>query len=48
MRAKAHSAELDRRGIEPIVMTPQALGRYIESEIGKWTDVLKAANITME
>lgn len=40
--------ELDRRGIEPIVMTPQALARYIDSEIAKWAEVVKAANIKVE
>lgn len=40
--------ELDRRGIEPIVMTPQALASYINSEIAKWAEVVKAANIKVE
>jgi tripartite-type tricarboxylate transporter receptor subunit TctC len=41
-------AELDRRGIEPIMMTQQELARYIESEIVKWAEVVKAANIKVE
>ena len=48
LKDEAMKRELDRRGIEPIVMTPQELGRYIESEIVKWAEVVKAANIKVE
>ena len=45
---EAMKRELDRRGIEPIVMTQQELAQYIESEIVKWAEVVKAANIKVE
>lgn len=44
----AMKAALDKRGIEPITMTPPELGRFIDSEIGKWAGVIKAANIKVE
>jgi tripartite-type tricarboxylate transporter receptor subunit TctC len=40
--------QLDRHGIEPNIMTPKELARYIDSEIDKWADVIKAANIKIE
>lgn len=33
------------QGLEPIVMTPQELRRYTESETSRWTRLIKAANI---
>ena len=33
------------QGLEPIVMTPQELRRYTETETSRWTRLIKAANI---
>jgi tripartite-type tricarboxylate transporter receptor subunit TctC len=44
----AMKTELERRGIEPIVMSQAELARYIEAEIVKWAEVVKAANIKVE
>jgi tripartite-type tricarboxylate transporter receptor subunit TctC len=44
----ATKAQLGKRGIEPIVMTPKDLGSYMNKEIEKWAEVIKAANIKVE
>jgi tripartite-type tricarboxylate transporter receptor subunit TctC len=31
--------------MDPSSMTPQAFSAYIDSEIGKWTRVIKAAHV---
>ena len=33
------------QGLEPVVMTPQELRRYTESDVSRWTRLIKAANI---
>lgn len=33
------------QGLEPVAMTPQELRRYTESEVSRWTRLIKAANI---
>lgn len=33
------------QGLEPVVMTPQELKRYTENDVGRWTRLIKAANI---
>ncbi len=42
-------AELQKRfgeqGLETTLMTPQELKRYIETDVGRWTRLIKAANI---
>ena len=42
-------AEIQKRfgaqGLEPVVMTPQELRRYTQSEDSRWTRLIKAANI---
>lgn len=38
-------AKLAKLGIEPMIMRPAELSRYIAAEIGKWGSVVKAANI---
>jgi len=33
------------QGLEPVVMTPQELRRYTESDVARWTRLIKEANI---
>ncbi|HTE13767.1 MAG TPA: tripartite tricarboxylate transporter substrate binding protein [Burkholderiales bacterium] len=33
------------QGLEPTIMTPQELKRYTESDVSRWTKLIKAANI---
>ncbi len=36
---------LGEQGLEPVVMTPQELKRYTETDVSRWTRLIKAANI---
>ena len=36
------------QGADVITSTPQAFGQFVESEIQKWTKLVKAANIRIE
>jgi hypothetical protein len=36
---------LSAQGMDPSSMTPQAFSAYIDSEIGKWTRIIKAAHV---
>ena len=38
-------APLRAQGFEPIGGTPEAFGRYIDSELKKWADVASAAGL---
>jgi tripartite-type tricarboxylate transporter receptor subunit TctC len=33
------------QGLETVVMTPQELKRYTESDVSRWSRLIKAANI---
>ena len=33
------------QGLETVVMTPQALKRYTETDVSRWARLIKAANI---
>jgi tripartite-type tricarboxylate transporter receptor subunit TctC len=44
----AIKAQLSRRGIDPVTMTPERLGAYIDSEITKWAQVVKDAHIKVD
>jgi tripartite-type tricarboxylate transporter receptor subunit TctC len=39
---------LSAQGMDPSSMTPQAFSAYIDSEIGKWARVIKAAHVKAE
>ena len=39
---------LTKAGIEPDGGTPEALGRYMQSELAKWAKVIKAGNIRID
>jgi tripartite-type tricarboxylate transporter receptor subunit TctC len=39
---------LSEQGMDPSSMTPQAFSAYIDSEIGKWARVIKAAHVKAE
>lgn len=41
-------AFLTKAGIEPDGGTPEALGRYMQSELAKWAKVIKAGNIRID
>ncbi len=41
-------AKLVEAGIEPLQSTPQEMGAYMASETGKWSKVIKDANITLD
>lgn len=41
-------AFLTKSGVDPEGGTPEELGKYIRSELDKWTKVIKAANITVD
>ena len=50
--ASAREPEVTRKfaeqGADVITSTPQAFGQFVESEIQKWTKLVKAANITAD
>jgi len=39
---------LTKSGVDPEGSTPDELGKYMRSEIAKWTKVIKTANITLD
>jgi len=39
---------LTKSGVDPEGSTPDELGKYMRSELAKWTKVIKAANITVD
>jgi len=39
---------LTKSGVDPEGSTPEELGKYMRSELAKWTKVIKAANITVD
>jgi tripartite-type tricarboxylate transporter receptor subunit TctC len=39
---------LAKNGAEPVIATPEEWGAYLVSEVAKWAQVLKTANITVE
>ena len=48
LKDPALHAQISKRGIEPEVMTPEALRTFMDSEIEKWAKVIKAADIKVE
>jgi tripartite-type tricarboxylate transporter receptor subunit TctC len=39
---------LAKLGTDVYIMTPEQLGNWLKSEIGKWAKVVKAANVKLE
>jgi tripartite-type tricarboxylate transporter receptor subunit TctC len=39
---------LTKSGVDPEGGTPDELGKYMRSELAKWTKVIKTANITVD
>ncbi|MCX7141383.1 MAG: tripartite tricarboxylate transporter substrate binding protein [Proteobacteria bacterium] len=45
---KAVADQLRQQGAEPQFMGPESFGRYVESEIARWSGVVRAAGIKLE
>ena len=40
--------QLDRLGVDPFISTPEEFGTMMKSELAKWANVIKTANIKLE
>jgi tripartite-type tricarboxylate transporter receptor subunit TctC len=38
-------ASLAKRGLEPVIQTPQEFGKFVQSEIPRWAEIVKASGV---